>query len=260
MFVVRSLFSTLALLLLTSQLFSQPISVPDFDFSNPAGAKDVPFATIPSTSAGLGSWQVSPPPTYWTMSGASADQWYESTGVFYNDPTGAYITNTSGSQCGYMFANIGMALSQTLSTTYQPGKSYQLTVGLGGGSGRTAPMPQGTPIDIGLYYLDGTGNPQFVGTTEVSWSGSLPAGYVTSLTDYSLTIPAIGMGDLAAGKNIGVAIFEPATAPTDGSYWDVDNVRLAAVPEPASLAMFAGGGVGLFLLRRRLFAKRAAKA
>jgi hypothetical protein len=259
--VFRSLFSALAFLLLTSQAFSQPIAVPDFDFSNPPDAKDAFFATIPSSSAGIGSWQVPPPPDYWAMSGASADQWYECTGVFYNDPMNKFITNASGSQCGYITANIGLSLSQTLSSTYEVGKSYQLTVGLGGGSGRFGPMPQGTPIDIGLYYLDGAGSPQFVGTSEVTWSGSLSSGYVTTLTDYSLTVPAIGMGDPAVGQNIGIAIFEPATAPTDGSYWDVSKVRLvAAVPEPASLAILSGGGAALFLLRRRLFAKPAATA
>jgi hypothetical protein len=255
MSVRRSLLFVLAVSLLTSPALSASIPVPDYDFSNPT-APTTGFATQPSTSAGLGSWQVSPPPAYWTSSGGSIDQWYDQAGVFYNNPSNKYINNLPGSQGGYLFATPGLELSQTLSSTYQVGQSYQLTVGIGGGSGEYGPMQNGTPIDIGLYYLDGSGNQQFLGTSEITWSGSLSQGYVTSLTDYSVTIPAIGAGDPSKGQNIGVAIFEPGTAPLDGSYWDVDNVRLVSpVPEPGAIALVAAG-TGILVLGRRWSPKK----
>jgi hypothetical protein len=255
MFVRRSLFVTLAIVLFASRALSQSIPVPDFDFSDPS-AGTVGYATIPSTSAGLGAWQVPPPPAYWTGQGATAEQWYDGTGAFYNNPAGAYIDNTSGSQAGFMFTNPGLELSQTLSSTFQVGQSYQLTVGIGGGSGVQGPMQNGTPIDIGLYYLDGSGNQQFVGTSEITWSGTLSQGYVTHLTDYSVAIPAVMNGNAWAGKNIGVALFEPFTAPGDGSYWDVDNVRLTSpAPEPSTIALLAAG-LGAVVLRRRWSSKK----
>ena len=112
-------------------------------------------------------------------------------------------------------------------------------------------MPVGDPIDIGLYYMSG-GSQTFVATREIDndnsdWNGS----YVNQLTDYSLTIPAVGAGDPWAGQNIGVAMFEPGTADGSGSFWDLDNVRLQAVPEPGSTALLLATGVGMFVLGRR---------
>jgi hypothetical protein len=251
MLVSRSLFFTLAVTLLASPALSQSINVPDYNFLNPV-APTTGFQTTPSTSAGLGGWQVSPPPSYWTSEGATAAQWYDSTGVFYNDPSGEYITNLSGSQAGFMFDNPGLVLSQTLSSTYQVGKSYQLTVGIGGGSNENAPsqyMAPGTQMEIGLFYQNG-GNMVLVGTDTITWNSTLPAGYVTSLTDYQLTIPTVAAGNAWAGQPIGVALIQPNSAPLDGSYWDVDNVRVSAVPEPGTIALLVAG-LGAFVVRRR---------
>ncbi len=262
MLVRRSLFSTLAVLLFASRALSQAISVPDYNFLNPS-AGTVGFATLPSSTAGLGNWQVSPPTPgflYYeeTYGSLSADQattnWYDQAGVFYNNPQGAYIDNISlsGSQAAYMYDTPGLQLSQTLSSTFQVGKSYQLTVALAGGN-QTAPMPLNDPIDIGLYYMSGgsqtlIGTPTTVLNDDSGWNGY----YIYQLNDYSLTIPAVGAGDPWAGQNIGVALFEPNNADGSGAFWDVDNVRLtAAVPEPGSMTLLAAAGLGLFVLRRR---------
>ena len=268
MLVRWSLFSTLAILLFASQAFSQAIPVPDFNFLNPS-AGTVGFATVPSSSAGLGSWQV-PPPTpgflfYEETAGSqtaaqATANWYNQTGVFWNNPSFHYITNiSSGSQAAFMFDTPGLQLSQTLSSTFQVGQSYQLTMALGGG-GQGVAMPLGDPIQIGLFYMSG-GSQTLVGSTTVlndnsDWNGS----YINQLSDYSLTIPAVGASDPWAGQNIGVALIESNSAYGSGSYWDVDNVRLAAVPEPGSIALISATGLSLFMMRRQLFAKRAATA
>ncbi len=251
MFVRRSLFSTLALLLFASRAFSQPITVPDYNFWDPS-AGTANFATATSTSAGLGSWQVPPPPN-----GYPAVNWYEQMGVFYNSPTFETITNLSGSQDGYLIDTPGLALSQTLSSAFQAGKSYQLTVALAGG-GQTSTMPLNDPIDFGLYYMSG-GSQTFIGTTEVKndnsgWNASL--GYIDHLVDYNLTIPPVGAGDPWEGQNIGVALFVPGNADNSFSFWDIDNVRVQAVPEPGSLALLLATGLSILALGRRWSSKK----
>ena len=108
------------------------------------------------------------------------------------------------------------------------------------------------PIDIGLFYMSG-GSQTFLARARTilndnsGWNGS----YVNQLTDYSLTIPAVGAGDLWAGQNIGIALTEPNTADGSFSFWDIDNVRLQAIPEPGSMALLLTAGVGMLVLGRR---------
>jgi hapalindole biogenesis HpiC1 cyclase-like protein/PEP-CTERM motif-containing protein len=255
MFIRRSFFSMLGVLLFVSPALSDVIPVPDYDFSNPTAPAVFGGAT-PSDSASstLGSWQVSPPPE-----GYPPGLWYEGAGVFYNDPSDEYVNNAPGSQTGYMFTNSGLTLTQTLSTNYQIGKSYQLTVGAGGGSGEFGPMALGTTMQIGLYYMSGgsqvmIGTPTNIVNDDSDLSG--PGGYVDTLSDFTFNMPAVGAGDPWAGQPIGVALIQPLSAPNDGSYWDVDNVRLVSVPEPGSMALLSTGLLMLLLGRRRLSAKQ----
>jgi hypothetical protein len=254
-----SLFSTFVFLLFASRAFSQSTPIPDFNFLNPPNANLAPFAVIPSTSAGIGSWQV-PPPTpgflfYEETAGSqtaaqATANWYNQAGVFYNNPSNQFITNLSSSQGGYIFDTPGLSLTQTLSSTFQVGKPYQLTVALGGG-GEFGAMPLGDPIQLGLYYMSG-GSQTFVGTTTVmndgsNWNGS----YVDHLTDYSLFIPAVLPGDPWANQNIGVALIEPDSAYGSASFYDIANVRLNAVPEPGSVALLLAAGLSIFGMCRR---------
>ena len=251
-----SLLSTFAVLLFASRVFSQSVAVPDYDFSSPSAPTISPYTT-PSTSAGLGGWQVTPPPAYWTGAGATADQWYDGTGVFYNSTSGAYISNLSGSQCGYMLENAGLELSQTLSSTYQVGKSYLLTVGIAGGSGYYGDMPVGDAMQFGLFYMSG-GSQTLIGTTSVVNQTTFPpGGYVNSLTDYTFAMPAVGPTDAWQGQNIGIALIQPGTSRPDlAPYWDIENVRLNAVPEPSSVALLLAAGLSIFGAYRRWSSKK----
>ena len=114
MFLRRSLFSTLAVLLFASRALSQSIPVPDYDFSNPPNANLAALLCyFRQFAAGIeASWQV-PPPTaeflfYEETAGSqtaaqATASWYQQAGVFYNDPTFQFITNLSSSQNGYLF-------------------------------------------------------------------------------------------------------------------------------------------------------------
>ena len=249
-----SLFSAFAVLFLTSPALSQSISIPipNYDFASPYVPDLSPFA-----EAGVSNWVQSPPPAWWTADGYSTLQWDDNVGVFVNVPS-EWIDNLVPSggtavhqQAAFMFSAPGLELSQTLSTAYQVGASYQLTVGIeGGGEG----MPLGVPMQIELYYLDGSGNQVPVGTTTVLNDLTLNpymGQYITDLPDRQLTIPAVAAGDPWAGQNIGVALLQIAGTANTG-YWDIDNVRLTAttVPEPGSIALLVAG-FGMLVLRKR---------
>ena len=157
MLVRRSLLSAIAVLLLTSPALSQSISltVPNYDFSTPYVAPVSPYA---AAGFGSGNWQVSSPPAWWAY---GSDAWYDQAGVFVNVPS-EWIDNLVPSggtlthqQAAFVYDTPGLELSQTLSSTFQVGQSYQLTVGIAGGGGG---MQLGSSMEIGLYYLDGNGN------------------------------------------------------------------------------------------------------
>jgi autotransporter-associated beta strand protein len=235
----RSLFSTLAVLMLTSPALSVsiPIPIPNGSFEAPT-VNGAPYAT-PNISV----WQKSPPPAWWTNKGYTSDQWNNAVGTFVNVPY-EWIDNLDPSggtsvhqQAAFMFADLGLQLSQTLSTTYQVGASYQLTVGIeGGGYG----MPLGVPMQIELYYLDSGGNQAPVGTTTIlNDNTTLP---ISHLPDRVLTITAIAASDPWAGQNIGVALVQTAGTANSGGYWDIDNVRLVAITTPT--AVWTGAAVG----------------
>ena len=226
----KSLFSAFAVLLLASPGLSQSISIPipNYDFASPYVPDFSPY-----TVAGVSNWVQSPPPAWWTADGYTTQQWDDNVGVFINVPS-EWIDNLVPSggtavhqQAAFMFSAPGLELSQTLSTSYQVGTSYQLTVGIeGGGQG----MPLGVPMQIELYYLDGSGNQVPVGTTTVLNDLTLNpylGQYITDLPDRQLTIPAVAAGDPWAGQNIGVALLQIASTANTG-YWDIDNVRLTA--------------------------------
>ena len=158
-----------------------------------------------------------------------------------------------------MFDDPGMEISQQLTNTFEVGQSYQITVGIaGGGYG----MPLGTPREIGLYYLDGSGNQVVVGTTTITNNNSLTDGqYISDLPDYVLSIPTVAASNAWAGQQIGVALIQTSTGTTSGGgYWDIDNVRLESVPEPGSLALLAAAGFGLFVVQRWFFEKAVCRS
>lgn len=188
------------------------------------------------------------------------EQWNQSTGIYYNYPftqTGPnpdFHPNMDGSQAAYLFAAPLVELSQTLTdplAVYTPGVSYKLSldvIGAGGG------MPDGVTLGYALYYFNGGGQRTIFSESSVVMSPALDDR--TNFTNFSFTSPEVLAGDAWAGRTIGILIYSktPLTGEEsdfNNGYWDVDNVRLQAVPEPGVAGWLVAAGAGWGLRRRR---------
>lgn len=216
--------------LVTVPASAEIISVPNGSFESPYLEMVSPYAT-----SQIDHWQKAPVPDWWTGAGYGADQWRDSAGVFLNVPF-APIDNMDGRQAAFMFSPPGYELFQDLAATFLVGRSYHLIVGIeGGGYG----MQLGVPMEIRLYYRDESGDRITVGATEAQNTND--TGAMTSFTDHFLDIPTVADGDPWAGKPIGVQLISTSTFENAGGYWNIDNVRLSAVPEPGSALLLAMG-------------------
>jgi len=216
------------------------IAVPNGSFEGPV----VPLASPYATSV-IDSWQKAPVPSWWTGAGYTELQWDQSTGVFLN--VGNTVDNIVGNQGAFIFAAPGMELYQELPAVYEVGQSYKLSVlAEGGGYG----MALGVPIEFRFYYLDGSS--QRVTISSVTATNANGSGGISHLTEYSADLPIITGLEPWAGKKIGIQLISTVGGAEAGGYWDVDNVQVVSVPEPATLGLLAIGAVGLLLRRRRL--------
>jgi hypothetical protein len=154
----------------------------------------------------------------------------------------------TGAQGGFFFNAYHNMISQELSTNWNPGSVYTVSFAAQGGG---QAMPVGTQLKVWLYYVDG-GNKVPVKEYLISNTFNNPSGDpITALVDYSFSTDPVPAE--AAGKAIGVAISSTASSygGLDFGYWDIDNVQLAELPEPASLGILAVGAMGLCMRRRR---------
>lgn len=228
----------MALISSAATVQAQTINVPNGSFESPT-----PPPGYPATPQ-VDFWQKSPQPPGVPLPGGIT--WEQLAGVFPNTPSGSpdRIDNVTGNQAAYMFAIPGVALFQQLNSSFTAGNSYTLSLDILGGGGIT----EGSSFLMSLYYLDGANSLVTVGATPITYTA---AGFpnATHLYEYSLTLPAVQASDTWAGKNIGVQLL--STFGTGAGYWDVDNVRLAVVPEPGTISLLALGASGLLLARWR---------
>lgn len=230
--------ATVGLLAFTWTLQAQHIGVPNGSFESPT-----PPPGFPATPQ-VDVWQKSAQPQGIPLPGGIT--WEQLSGVFPNTAAGSpdHIDNVDGNQAAYVFAIPGVALSQQLNSTFEIGKSYSLTLGVLGGGG----IAEGSSFLLSFYYLDGANNPVTVGATPITYTA---AGFQnpTHLYDYSATLASVQAGDAWAGHSIGIGL--ASTFGTGAGYWDIDNVRLVAVPEPGAGALLALGAAGILLGRLR---------
>jgi hypothetical protein len=217
---------------------AQAIPVPNGSFESPAVPPGWPATTQ------VDAWNKFPQPDGVTPPGGM--EWDQLTGSFPNlDPSSpSYITNADGDQVGYLFALGGVGLYQELDDVYQAGLSYHLAVGLRGGGF----IGEGDTLELSLYYRDNQDVVVPIATSAVAYNlADFPPS--TLLIDRMVHLPEVGPDDAWAGRNIGIQFL--ATSGAGNGYWDLDNVRLTAVPEPGSVGLLVLGAATMFLWRRR---------
>jgi len=220
------------------------VTVPNSSFESPAG----PFPL--QVSLTIDNWTTNGPPDELVNVGAGPQN--SGIGLFQNTNPGlsGFATNADGSNLVYMFSgytgsdtNKLHTLSQVLSTTYAGNTAYTLTVGV---SDAGSPPPTGDKLSLQLFYTAASDptTPVILGTRNVvQGTDSLSA---TALTDYSVTVSGLDVPVL--GRGIGILF---TTTGAGGGEFNLDNVRLTAVPEPGTLALIGLGAAAVLVRRRR---------
>lgn len=244
-------FSALALGLATAS--AQPIAVPNASFESQVAPPSFPFITTL-----IDSWQKNPKPA-WFDEDQIGIFWDQTAGLFQNPPPGQpnRIVNMDGNQGLYLLSFPGAGIFQDYLSTawnqptpshdfdarFEAGQAYTLTAGVIGGLGGMAP---GTSLSLSLYWRELPDEFNTVAETLITYSPELfpdPNLFV----DFAVTLPHLEPTDTAVGRQIGIRISNASG--TGQGYWDVDNVRLVAIPEPGSAALLTLGLAGLLLGR-----------
>jgi hypothetical protein len=207
----------------------------------PNGSFESPATT--NVDLRIDAWEKTPKPFWWDE--ATYGAWDNLVGAFTNVPPGdpRYIDNCEGGQAIWIFSNPEAGLFQdydsidwahstpthAFNTRYEPGKSYQLTVGLL--VGIAFPMAEGATLQLSLYYRDAASNRVTVAATIVTNTATAFSNG-THLVDFQVNVPPVKSSDEWAGKHIGIQLLSTVRPDLAGGYWDVDNVRLSEFREP----------------------------
>ncbi len=206
----------------------------------PNGSFESPATLFVDTH--IDSWQKTPKPDWYDEGGGFL--WEQLAGLFQNPaPTRAdHIDNCDGSQAVWVFAVPGAGLLQDASTVdwndpapsgdfnvvFEAGSSYELTAGIIGGGGN---MAEGVSLELGLYYRDSAGQIVTVAAASIVHSRAVFTNN-THLVDFKVRTPRVTPADPWAGRNLGVRILSTVGFDLQGGYWDLDNIRLASIPDP----------------------------
>jgi len=187
-------------------------------------------------------WQKTPKPVWYDESGGFA--WDQLSGVFKNTEPGKedHIVNMDGPQAFYLFAvptvglflddrstnRVGSAGETVWNARFEPGNAYALRLAVQGGGGG---MTNGVTLGLSLYYRDDAGNPVPVAHTTVT-NDTVAFPSRNHFSAVSVQSSAVRATDPWAGKPIGIQILSTVDPTRAGGYWNVDQVRLAAIPEP----------------------------
>ena len=232
----------------SDRLRAATISVPNASFESPLTTYALPL---------VDSWQQVPPPDLINQSNLYS-------GVFSNSPPGDpfHIDNCDGNQALFLFAVPQATIFQDYDSTdyahptpmhafpatYDPGKSYTLTVGVLGGTNLAIPMQEGTTLQLSLYYRDAASNQVTVAATSIANRGTLfPT--PTHFFDFQVQVPTVKASDPWAGRHVGIQLLSTTPFELRGGYWDLDNVRLVSTATPMLLAPSYTNGHFSFMLQ-----------
>ena len=170
-------------------------------------------------------------------------------GVFSNNSTPegdpAHFSNADGTQLAFIGSQTGNAFTQTLTSNYEPGNTYTLTVGVA--KSLSLPPAATDVVRMALLYLDNANSPQTLASVDVANSpgNALSANLLKYFSAQS--IPLLE-GHPAAGRPIVVSL---STVGNLGGYFDLDNV-VVATPEPAIGLTGAAAMLIPLVARRRI--------
>ena len=221
------LLGLVALLTLPGEVRAGGIYVPNFDFAEPDIGTNSPYA-----APVLEDWQESAQPAWYNPAYFGGSPWADLTGTFYNLPnfsnsmgsSDTYIYNCDGVQAAFLFALPQVAIFQELDATFNVGKTYTLSVGL---IGRGGAMLDGSPLQLSLYYMDGTNMITVAETTVTNTQNNFPTD--TEFVNFQVQVPGVQATDPWAGQNIGIQFLATPDFNNPGAwggYWDVGNVGL----------------------------------
>ncbi len=201
---------------------ADPIRVPNGSFEAP----ETVFA-----DPRIENWRKSPKPDWYDESGGFP--WDQLTGVFLNTAPDQpdHLVNVVGAQAAFLFAVPQAALfldrdsgsAPTFDATFEPGRTYRLSVAVFGGSGGMKP---GVTLTLSVYFRDSTGSPVPIASTVVVHDETLFADR-SRFVDFHVDVPRVRSSDPWSEKPIGIRIESTVTPELAGGYWDIEDVRLS---------------------------------
>lgn len=222
------------------------IELPNGSFENPQ------TVFVDNRFAG---WEKNPKPFWYDEFGGFL--WDQLSGIFANPGAGdpKRKDNIDGNQAAYLFAVPEVGLFQdmlsvdgftnasTLNAVYEPGKSYQFTLGVSGGGGG---MSNGTTLQLSFYYRDANSNHVTISSAFIT-NAAATFPVTTHFVDFSVHLPGILASDAWAGKPVGVKILSTVDPTLSGGYWDIDKARLEVRKVPMLELIRSNNSTGLVL-------------
>jgi hypothetical protein len=163
-------------------------------------------------------------------------------GVFANVPQGTpgHISNAIGNQLALLSSQSGNEFSQVLSSSFEAGQQYRLSVGI---AISASVPPQATDtLRLGLFYLDAGSQRQLVAFEDVANSAGTLSD--AELRYFDAQTPLLPADHPAVGRPIGVLLASTGL----GGFFDMDDVSVSVVPEPGAVGVAAAA---LWVFRRR---------
>ena len=191
---------------------------------------------IPAIDPVTNPFMAIPVVPFWIELDTDTDPLYggRNTGVFLNPEPNSidldHIVNVDGNQLAFLGSGTGNALLQDLSTPYQAGRCYRMTVDICPSLRHPPADDPNNALTLEFYYINNEPNLVSLATASVSSTALTP----NLMKPFSVALPTVEPDDLWVDRPIGIAI--RAVGMTAGKYWDLDNVRVTAYPRRPELS------------------------